>query len=59
MVAVVPEAGLAVPELSDGWCAGGHAGLAPNVAVVASRVAMIARRIARRRTIASASSCIE
>jgi hypothetical protein len=55
VVAVVPEAGLAVPERRDGVCAGGHAGLAPNVAVVASRVAMVARRTARRRTMRSAS----
>ncbi|HEV8252961.1 MAG TPA: hypothetical protein VGQ66_06215 [Candidatus Limnocylindria bacterium] len=55
VVEVVPEAGLAVPARSDGVCDGGHAGLAPKVAVVASMVAMVARRSAKRRTIASAS----
>jgi hypothetical protein len=50
---VVPEAGLAVPERRDGVCAGGHDGLAPQVAETASRVVMIARVSARRRAIAS------
>ena len=51
-VAVVPDAGLAVPLLREGVCAPAH--VAPPAAVVASRLTRIARDSARRRTIATA-----
>ena len=52
VVAVVPTAGLADPELRDGVWDGGHAGLAPDTGEAGSTKATIAKQSARRRMIA-------